>query len=136
MSFLIGLGDFFNWGWLSLQGLEALVHIVEALSCKPSPRVADVDESVAIKVPEQQCADVLATISWLRVTADNELFPELDLELDPRPRPFSRLVARIYALGHDALPSLPASLLEHLPAISLDGLGHAQVCRRSLADTL
>ena len=82
--------------------------------------MSDINESVVVEVAEEQSADVLAAVTRLGVTSDDELLPEFNLELEPVTRAISGLVPRIDLLGDYALPSFPARFVEHFLSIAFD----------------
>ena len=86
--------------------------------------VADIDESIVVEVAEQQCADVLACVAGLGEAADDELLPELDLELEPDCGSARRLVTRSRS-RLAMIPSHPcrrASSSIFLPSPSIDSV--------------
>src|SRR6266540_1764650 len=78
VSSFVRARSFLERRFLLRQRLKAFIHRAQSGAGESAAGVADVDELASIEVSEKQGADVLATVSWLRETADHEFLPELD----------------------------------------------------------
>src|SRR2546423_8049720 len=79
---------------------------------------------------------MLATVARLGVTANDELLPEFDFQLEPGSRSDAWFVTRIHFLGDQPLPPFAPRLLEHLVTAAGKRIGNANAITDQLSDAL
>ena len=112
------------------QGLQPCGEVVEGPLGEPGADPARVPQRagggwVRVDAHEQRADPVRAPALAGQPAADHQLLAADVLELDPRPRAPSGLIARVPALGHHALQALGGGRLQELAGRSGAGGRHA-----------
>src|SRR5260370_2706707 len=94
-----------EWVLVGGDGLQLCVQVVERFVGEPGTDLSGVDElPLLVVVAHQERARISASLALaVEPAADDELLPEMVLDLLPRPGPAARLVTRVELLCHHAL---------------------------------
>src|SRR5271166_645826 len=119
-----------EWRLRCLELAQARAKLSERLGAEARTHLPGIGESRPLVVAHEERAEVGPAAARIGVAADDELLLPGALELQPVPRA-ARRVARVNALGDQALPARSAGVEETPLGIAMPGLAQLQAISRA-----